>query len=109
MKCQNKTKGTELLMILAILMASCSTSKYTASEKVYKKQAKGFANIIKATPPLNQEIATVDLKEQAWVGSVNFGIRKPNFVILHHTAQKFFRSDPKDFHHYPEHRLALIM
>ncbi|WP_285060596.1 N-acetylmuramoyl-L-alanine amidase [Pedobacter ginsengisoli] len=87
MKSQNKTKGTELLMILAILLASCSTNKYAASEKVYKKQAKGFANIIKTTPPLNQEITTVDLKEQAWVGSVNFGIRKPNFVILHHTAQ----------------------
>jgi N-acetylmuramoyl-L-alanine amidase len=87
MKCQNKTKGTGLLIILAVLAASCSTNKYAASEKVYKKQAKAFANTIKTTPPLNQEIATVDLKEQAWVGSVNFGIRKPNFVILHHTAQ----------------------
>lgn len=87
MKCQNKTKGTELLIALAILMASCSTNKYAASEKVYKKQAKEFANTIKTTPPLNQEITTVDFKEQAWVGSVNFGIRKPNFVILHHTAQ----------------------
>ena len=87
MKCQNKTKGKELLVVLAILMASCSTNKYAASEKVYKKQAKEFANTIKTTPPLNQEITTVGLKEQAWVGSVNFGIRKPNFVILHHTAQ----------------------
>ncbi|HMI01757.1 MAG TPA: N-acetylmuramoyl-L-alanine amidase [Pedobacter sp.] len=87
MKCQNKTKRTGLLIILAVLVASCSTSKYAASEKVYKKQAKEFANTIKTTPPLNQEIMTVDLKEQAWVGSVNFGIRKPNFVILHHTAQ----------------------
>jgi N-acetylmuramoyl-L-alanine amidase len=87
MKCQNKTKGKELLIVLAILMASCSTNKYAASEKVYKKQAKEFANTIKTTPPLNQEITTVGLKEQAWVGSVNFGIRKPNFVILHHTAQ----------------------
>lgn len=87
MKYQNKTKGAGLLIILAMLMTSCSTNKYAASEKVYKKQAKDFAKTIKSTPPLNQEIATVDLKEQEWVGSVNFGIRKPNFVILHHTAQ----------------------
>jgi N-acetylmuramoyl-L-alanine amidase len=87
MKYQNKAKGAGLLIILAMLMTSCSTNKYAASEKVYKKQAKDFAKTIKSTPPLNQEIATVDLKEQEWVGSVNFGIRKPNFVILHHTAQ----------------------
>lgn len=87
MKYQNKTKGAGLLIILTMLMISCSTNKYAASEKVYKKQAKDFAKTIKSTPPLNQEIGTVDLKEQEWVGSVNFGIRKPNFVILHHTAQ----------------------
>lgn len=87
MKCQNKIKEIGWLVVSAVLIASCSAGKYAASEKVYKKQAKDFAKIIKATPPLNQEIATVDPNEQSWVGSVNFGIRKPNFVILHHTAQ----------------------
>lgn len=48
--------------------------------------AKGFSKIIKATPPEGQ---TIDLlnNEQYFVGTVNMGIRKPNFVIIHHTAQ----------------------
>jgi N-acetylmuramoyl-L-alanine amidase len=87
MKYQNKIKQIGWLVISGVLIASCSAGKYAASEKVYKKQAKDFAKIIKTTPPLNQEIVTVDPNEQSWVGSVNFGIRKPNFVILHHTAQ----------------------
>lgn len=75
-----------MAILLPFLIASCSTNKYAASEKVYKKQAKDFAKVIRATPPLNQ-VAVIDPGQQSWVGSVNFGIRKPNFVILHHTAQ----------------------
>src|SRR4030095_16852175 len=45
-------------------------------------QAKQLAAIIKQTP-LKDSFAT-----GAWVGTTNFNLRKPNYVIIHHTAQK---------------------
>ncbi|WP_316810591.1 N-acetylmuramoyl-L-alanine amidase [Pedobacter heparinus] len=76
-----------LYFIPLFLLAACSTNKYAATNKVYKKQAKNFAETIKAAPPLNQAIDSLPVHPLSWVGSVNFGIRKPNFVVLHHTAQ----------------------
>lgn len=83
---QHKFKRNALF-ILPLLLAACSTGKYAATNKIYKDQASGFAETIKAAPPANQGIPTLDPKLQSWIGSVNFGIRKPNFVIIHHTAQ----------------------
>ncbi len=77
-----------LLVISLLLVSSCSTNKYAATNKIYKTQAKGFAKIIEMAPPLSQEVDSFAVDSQTWVGSINFGIRKPNFVVLHHTAQK---------------------
>jgi N-acetylmuramoyl-L-alanine amidase len=68
-------------------LAACSSSKYAVTNKVYKKQASDFSKFIKATPPEGQLFSTLSPEQQAWVGSVNFGIRRPNYVVLHHTAQ----------------------
>lgn len=76
-----------LYFIPLFLLTACSTNKYAVTNKVYKKQAAGFAETIKAAPPLNQGIDSLPANPLSWVGSVNFGIRKPNFVVLHHTAQ----------------------
>src|SRR5690348_17127454 len=80
-------KGYPYILAMLIL-ASCSTGKYAATNKVYKKKAGEFAETIKSMPPVNQGVVLSDPTLQSWVGSVNFGIRRPNFVILHHTAQK---------------------
>jgi len=71
-----------------LLLASCTTNKYAATNKVYKIQAKDFSKTISSAPPIAQAIDSLAADSQLWVGSINFGIRKPNFVILHHTAQK---------------------
>ena len=62
---------------------SCSTSKYAESNRSYKKQAKAFAK------ELSKQPGGIDSAMNAgeWVGTTNFGMRKPNFVIIHHTAQ----------------------
>ncbi len=62
---------------------SCSTGKYAATNKVYKQQAKAFADELIKQP------ANIDSTMMAaqWAGTTNFGMRKPNFVIIHHTAQ----------------------
>jgi N-acetylmuramoyl-L-alanine amidase len=76
-----------LYLIPLLLLAACSTNKYAATNKVYKKQAQAYSETLKAAPPLGQAIDSLPPNPLSWVGSVNFGIRKPNFVVLHHTAQ----------------------
>ncbi|WP_131537460.1 N-acetylmuramoyl-L-alanine amidase [Pedobacter nototheniae] len=79
------------------LLSACTTSKYAASEKVYKEKTKDFAKIITATPPVGQLYDSLMASNQQWIGSVNFGIRKPNFVIIHHTAQDSLAQTIKTF------------
>jgi N-acetylmuramoyl-L-alanine amidase len=71
------------LIFFIVLASSCNTGKYAASNKIYKQQSKAFAKEIKKQP------AAVDSAVMAgeWAGTTNFGMRKPNFVIIHHTAQ----------------------
>lgn len=66
----------------ALLSASCSSNKYAAANKVYKKQTRAFARVIKQSPAHD-----VYNSQAGWVGTTNFGMRKPNYVIIHHTAQ----------------------
>jgi N-acetylmuramoyl-L-alanine amidase len=67
------------LSIFLLIIASCTSNKYAATNKIYKKQVKAFAKEI-SKYPLEGSRAT-------WVGTTNFGLRKPDFVIIHHTAQ----------------------
>ena len=64
---------------LFLIIASCTSNKYAATNKVYKKQVKTFAKEIKKYP--------LEGSRATWVGTTNFGLRKPDFVIIHHTAQ----------------------
>lgn len=86
------------LVILAfgVFLTNCSANKYAATDKVYKNMAKDFAKVIKATPPVGQTIDSLN-NEQYFVGTVNMGIRKPNFVMIHHTAQDSLAQTLKTF------------
>jgi N-acetylmuramoyl-L-alanine amidase len=88
-------KGSFLISCM-LFLTNCSTSKYAATNKVYKSMAKNFSNTIKAFPPEGQSIDSLN-NEQYFVGSINMGMRKPNFVIIHHTAQKSTEETLKTF------------
>src|SRR5476649_16300 len=76
------------LLLCMVVLASCSPKgPYAVTNKVYKDKAKGFATIIQKQLPDSLTDSTGTLIPSAWVGTVNFGIRKPNFVIIHFTAQ----------------------
>jgi N-acetylmuramoyl-L-alanine amidase len=64
------------------MIFSCATRPYATTNKSHKKQAKQLASIIKKAP-LKDSFAT-----GPWVGTTNFNLRKPNYVIIHHTAQQ---------------------
>ena len=76
-----------LYIVFIFIFAGCSANKYAATNKVYKNKTNTFANIIASYPPINQIVDSLGADQQSFVGSVNFGIRKPNFVVIHHTAQ----------------------
>jgi N-acetylmuramoyl-L-alanine amidase len=75
-----------------LFIFSCSTNKYAATNKSYKKQVKAFAKTIREYP-LKDSFTTAS----PWVGTTNFGMRKPNFVIIHHTAQNSCEQTLKTF------------
>ena len=64
------------------IVFSCSTNKYATTNKVYKKEVRAFAKQLREYP-LTDSFPT----SSEWVGTINFNLRKPNFVIIHHTAQ----------------------
>ena len=68
--------------IVSLIVFSSSCNKYARTNRVYKRQAKGFAKIIRQTPAHD-----IYNTASGWVGTTNFGMRKPGFVIIHHTAQ----------------------
>lgn len=68
-----------LLIVTAVVFISCSSNRYAATNKDYKRQAKQLAKEIKKYP--------LEGKRKDWVGTTNFGLRKPNIVVIHHTAQ----------------------
>jgi N-acetylmuramoyl-L-alanine amidase len=82
---------------LVLILSSCGSSKYAATEKIYKEKAKDFSKIINTTPPVGQLYDSLGATNQEWIGSVNFGIRKPNFVVIHHTAQDSLAHTIKTF------------
>jgi N-acetylmuramoyl-L-alanine amidase len=74
-------------IFVLLLLAGCTVNPYRATNKVYKKQAKDYTRLIREAPrPLTTGADSVP-GAPYWVGTINFGLRKPNFVIIHHTAQ----------------------
>src|ERR1041385_6889182 len=71
-----------ILIATAIVNITCSNKSYVHANRSYKKQAKAYGKIL-GQHPLNDSVANAPY----WIGTTNFNMRKPNFVILHHTAQ----------------------
>lgn len=73
-----------VLLLIAVL-PHCSPNPYAKTNRQYKKQAKAFSKILRMSP---QAFTTDSVPvERWWAGTTNFNMRKPNFVIIHHTAQ----------------------
>ena len=75
-------KTTFAALMISILTLACSSNKYAVSNRSYKHQARALAKIIRLVPAPDSLAYPFP-----WVGTTNFGLRKPNFVIIHHTAQ----------------------
>jgi N-acetylmuramoyl-L-alanine amidase len=67
--------------VLILFLSSCNRGPYALTNKSYKQQAKAYAAQLKQAP-VKDSFST-----GPWIGTTNFNMRKPNFVIIHHTAQ----------------------
>jgi N-acetylmuramoyl-L-alanine amidase len=70
------------ILATGLVLGNCAHGPYSGTNKSYKSQAKNYAKEI-ARFPLIDSLSMV--KDD--VGTTNFNMRKPNFVIIHHTAE----------------------
>lgn len=81
-------------LIGGVALSACVRNPYAATNKVYRQQAKVLAQQLQAQPML---LADSLPATPYWVGTVNFNLRKPNYVIIHHTAQNSTEQTLKTF------------
>jgi N-acetylmuramoyl-L-alanine amidase len=113
-------------LVATIVIASCSTNPYKASEKEYDTKLKTFKETISSKEPEPLPVVTVTTigidnaytkqlytfkdtlsktattslengRQTEWISTVNFNLRKPNSVIIHHTAQDSIQQTIKTF------------
>jgi N-acetylmuramoyl-L-alanine amidase len=89
--------GLTAVILISILLSSCVSNPYAATNKSYKRQAKAYAKTLQATPQAKQSVGAAYPQGDYWVGATNFNMRKPNFVIIHHTAQNSTAQTLKTF------------
>ncbi|MEB2783711.1 N-acetylmuramoyl-L-alanine amidase [Algoriphagus persicinus] len=77
-----------LLIIASLAFASCSRDIYRKNNNAHRKAVKEAITTIQEIPKTKAELKydTLSITDE-WVGTTNFSIRKPNYVIIHHTAQ----------------------
>ncbi len=114
------------ILIIAIISISCSINPYKKSEKEYNLKLKTFKEEISSKEPEPLPIVTkttlaidnmytkqlytfkdslskmdpTSLEkgiETKWISTVNFNLRKPNFIVIHHTAQDSIQQTIKTF------------
>ena len=121
------TKTIYCLILVLLIASCATKNPHKSSEKVYNDQMKSLNETIatkEATPLKSEPFVVIDsvayrynnqllnYKDtlskidnrllqngivSEWVGTVNFNLRKPNFIILHHTAQDSVQQTLKTF------------
>jgi N-acetylmuramoyl-L-alanine amidase len=82
-----------VLLALAVFVA-CSKQPYHKTNSGYRNQSKRFGQIL-SQYPLKDSVGLTP--PQYFVGTTNFSMRKPNFVVIHHTAQNSCEQTLKTF------------
>ena len=80
---------------ICMVVAACKRPPYHSTNKIYRKQAGTYATRLKEKPGITAN-DTIKAPEE-FVGTTNFTMRKPNFVVIHHTAQESAEKTLKTF------------
>jgi N-acetylmuramoyl-L-alanine amidase len=82
-----------LLLACGGILTSCAVNPYAATNRLYKKQARALVRPLRALPMQPDSLPAASYP----VGTINFNLRKPNCVIIHHTAQHSTEQTLKTF------------
>ena len=81
-------KNAFALLLIAFGLISCSPKgPYALSNKAYNHTQDSVVQVIERQQPVMLSDSTGAAVPSNWVGTVNFNLRKPNYVIIHFTAQ----------------------
>jgi N-acetylmuramoyl-L-alanine amidase len=83
------------MVCLTGLLHGCANNPYSKTNKLHKKQTKQIAKSLQPLP--NRLYLDSAIMPAYAIGTTNFDLRKPNFVIIHHTAQKSCEQTLKTF------------
>ncbi|MBC7949882.1 MAG: N-acetylmuramoyl-L-alanine amidase [Chitinophagaceae bacterium] len=72
------------LLAALVVTGSCVSHPYRSTNKVYRKQTKEYAKLLREYPVADSAGLNY---ASPWVGTTNFSVRRPNYVVIHHTAQ----------------------
>lgn len=73
-------------LLALLIVVACSHNPYKTTNRQHKQHAKELAKSLRQYPLQPLKLDSVKQPEY-FVGTTNFNLRKPNFVIIHHTAQ----------------------
>lgn len=83
-----------LLIIFFSSIVACNRHPYYDTNKAYKKQTKALAKQISKEPASS---VNAPANQPYFIGTTNFNLRKPNIVVIHHTAQNSCEQTLKTF------------
>ena len=88
-----------LLFVAALAVSSCAKKliPFAATNKVYATQTDSLIAVIQKQDTLTLADSLGKAVPSEWVGTVNFNLRKPNYVIIHYTAQDSVAQTLKTF------------
>lgn len=85
------------LLITVLVLTSCASNPYAKTNRAHKKQAREITRQLKEFPPRENRNESALNYGDYRVGTTNFNLRKPNFVVIHHTAQESVEQTLKTF------------
>jgi N-acetylmuramoyl-L-alanine amidase len=87
-----KQENWIMLLMGVLIVLACNRGPYATTNKAIKKRQNAWQN--KSVKPLENKLRQ---RAPQWVGTTNFNLRKPNLVIIHHTAQNSCEQTLKTF------------
>lgn len=92
-----KINSVIAVITIAFMIVSCASNPYAPTNKVYKKNTKTLSKELEVIPPPRPGTASSLKYAENWVGTTNFNLRRPNIVVIHHTAQDSVQQTLKTF------------
>lgn len=86
-----------VLLFIGAILNSCSSNPYFRTNRVHKKQLKAYSKKLREFPPEQEKALGILVLGKHKAGTTNFKLRKPNYVVINHTAQTSVEQTLKTF------------